>query len=94
MSIGITTYKANGTPMITPDGAGGIYVETWRQSAGQPAVRAYSGLRGMSLRVFQVMGGVFAWVVGQDGHGNPTITFSFEYKDAYGGDLILLVFAS
>ena len=94
MSLGIATYKPNGTPMITPDGAGGIYVETWRQGPDQPAVRVYYGLRGMSLRVFQVMGGVFAWVVGQDEQGNPTITFSFEYKDAYGGDLILLVFAS
>ncbi|MDC8756267.1 hypothetical protein [Janthinobacterium fluminis] len=93
MTFGITTFRASGTPLLVPDGAGGLYIETWVQTASAPLTRSYTNLQGMTLRVFEVWSGCFTWVLGVDGNGAPMIVFSPPHG-ANGGTTGLLVFAA
>ncbi len=93
MTFGLITFKSDGTPILTPDGAGGVYVETVIGTAGVGATRTYTGLTGMSLRVFQVAAGSHSWATGVDGSGNPTLTLT-PIADNPNGGSVLLVFAA
>jgi hypothetical protein len=94
MSFGLTTWKADGTAVITPLGAGGLFVEARvRLRAAGAGTVTYSGLNGRTLRVFQVYAGEFTWTTGVDGSGNPTLTFTLLPVTLNGGEIRLLVFA-
>ncbi len=94
MTFGLTTYKADGTAIITPFDAGGVFVEQRvRQVSAGSGTITYSNLTGFSLRVVQVYAGSFTWTTGTDGSGNPTITFTLLPTTYNGGEIRLLVFA-
>jgi len=92
MTFGLETW-VNGIPNITPDGAGGVYLETLTQTRSMALTRTYTGIVGMSLRVFQVGAGGFTWATGVDGSGNPYITFTAIASTYNEQTAILLMFA-
>lgn len=92
MSFGITTFRANGTPIITPDGAGGVFVTTIFYSSTSPATTTFTGINGMSLRIFPILGGGVTYVTGNDGNGDPYITFTITGPSD--SQLSVLVFAA
>lgn len=92
---GIWTFKPkpDGRPVITPTVAGGVFLGMHQQKVGDPLVRTFYGAVGLALRVYQVYGGSFTWAAGQDGDGNPRLTFTAQPATFNGGPLLLLVFA-
>lgn len=95
MSFGLTTWKADGTPVITPQGAGGVYVETLVREQGAGAITVtYPSLAGMSLRVFQVSAGSYTWSIGIGAGSIPYITLAPLPATFNGGPLYLMVFAT
>jgi hypothetical protein len=94
MGIGLITWKADGTPVVTAQGGGGVFVEMLSASPGQGSfTKYYSNAIGMVLRVYQVQAGAFTWSTGVDGWGVPYITLSqLEVKNV-SGPATLMVFA-
>ncbi|WFR77825.1 hypothetical protein P9875_19100 [Janthinobacterium rivuli] len=91
--IGLWTFTTDGRPVITPTVAGGVFLGMHQQKVGDPLVRTFHGAVGLALRVYQVHGGSFTWVVGQDGAGNPQLIFTAHPATFNGGPILLLVFA-
>lgn len=90
---GIWTFKHDGTPIITPAVAGGVFLGMHLQKSGDPLIKTFLGAAGLKLRVYQVGAGSFVWDAGNDADGNPTITF-YEQSTTLGEQgVLLLVFA-
>lgn len=94
MSIVLTTWKADGTPVITAQGAGGVYVELLGRAPGQGALtKSYPKEVGMQLRVYQVLAGAYKWVTGVGGDNIPYITLTPLPATNLDGPTSLMVFA-
>lgn len=94
MSFGLTTWKADGTPVITAQGAGGVFIEFLQMVPGNAATtKYYYGIVGMALRVFQVYAGSFTWNTGVTWDGIPYITINALPATYNGGQISLLIFA-
>ena len=94
MSFGLTTWKADGTPVITAQGAGGVYVELLSRAPGAGVLtKSYPGEVGMQLRIYQVQAGAYTWVTGIGGDGIPYITLTPRPPTNLDGPAALMVFA-
>ncbi len=90
MTVGIKTYKADGTMVLTPDGAGGVFVEYLRPTVGASYSKTYTGLTGLTIRVFQLYAGAHTWVVSTDGFGHPKIDFTPIADSEFLGTTVLI----
>lgn len=91
--MGLHTWKADGTPVITPLGEGGVFVQEVYRPVGDSITITYPQLNGLQLRVYQVLAGSYTWATGTDGSGNPTLTLTALPATLNGGAIRLLVFA-
>lgn len=77
MTAGIITYVGPSLkPNITPDGAGGVFLETYIFDGIDPGVtvrKTWTNLGGMAIFAVVVIGGYHAWTQGIDGNGYPYI---------------------
>lgn len=94
MSYGLQTWKADGTPLVTMDGSGGVFIGIIEHGDGDPMSYVYTNLGGMSLRVVQASGNKNYWRIDTVG-GYPAVIIedyvSTTHYD-YGGTLFLWVF--
>lgn len=94
MTFGMRTWRADGTPIVTEDDAGGLFVEkVLRARANGSGTVSYPQLNGFALRVMQIIPGCFSWAVGVDGAGNPYVTFTLLPQTVNEGNTLLIVFA-
>lgn len=94
MGIGLITWKADGTPVVTAQGAGGVFVEMLTVPAGQASfTKYYSSAIGMTLRVFQVYAGSHTWTTGIDQWGVPYISMTQLALLNISGQSTLMIFA-
>ena len=94
MTSGIKTW-VNGVPNMTPDGAGGVFIERIIMPVTANAVRkTYPALAGMEIIVFVESSGTHTWTKGVDGNGYPYVeTQGYTYDAGFNFQSILLVFA-
>lgn len=94
MTFGFATWRADGTPIITPADAGGVFLDSIiREPSDGSGTISFPTMNGRTLRVFQVARGCYTWATGVDGAGDPYLTLSrtaVSYNDTR---IILLVFA-
>lgn len=94
MTFGFRTWRADGTPIITPNDAGGVFADmVVRQPEEGSGSITYTELNGQHLRVFQVYPGAFTWTTGVDAAGNPFIYFTRNTATILDSEIRLLVFA-
>jgi hypothetical protein len=96
MTYGFRTWKADGTPMLTLDGSGGVYIGFIQHdpNAGGSNQYVFTNIGDLQLRVVQANGNRNYWRLGTVG-GYPAIIIE-EYESTthydYGGTLDLWVF--
>lgn len=96
MTFGFRTFTATGSPILSEQSAGGVFIGYISHGYADSNSYAYPALAGKTLRVLQMMGSAFIWSVSYAA-GYPVIQISeltVNSTYSYSASLELLVFAS